>query len=393
MKIRGGLPNLISKLDKKDSIRVAYFGGSITAQEGWRVYSRQWLTAQYPKSNFVEINAAIGGCGSDFGVFRINEHVLQHNPDLVFVEFAVNDASTEAERISHSIEGIVRQIWKHNSNTDICFVYTIAESFVEAYRADSLPKSVQTMERLAQYYQIPAINYGPEVVKRLDQGTLIFKAKKTALDSIDIFSPDGVHPYTDSGHKIYAEVFNKAFLTIAINSSSQRLPHQAGKPLDPEYYAQATMINWDHFDGHEEWDEITIADDQRFEGFSKYFSNMGWGQPGDSITFNFEGDAVGFYDLRTPDSGVVLVEIDRVPRDTISRFDKYTTYKRISYKLITDLEDKRHHVTFRVLEEHQDKAGILSEMGNSMGNPKDYEGKNWYLAKVMINGKLFRLKK
>ena len=34
-----------------------------------------------------EINATIGGTGSDFGVFRLKDHVLQYKPDHVFVEF------------------------------------------------------------------------------------------------------------------------------------------------------------------------------------------------------------------------------------------------------------------------------------------------------------------
>ena len=34
-----------------------------------------------------EINAAIEGTGSDFGVFRLKDHVLQYKPDLGFVEF------------------------------------------------------------------------------------------------------------------------------------------------------------------------------------------------------------------------------------------------------------------------------------------------------------------
>ena len=37
--IRGGLPNFFSKALIGDSIKVAYLGGSITAQNGWRVLS------------------------------------------------------------------------------------------------------------------------------------------------------------------------------------------------------------------------------------------------------------------------------------------------------------------------------------------------------------------
>jgi hypothetical protein len=33
---RGGLSNVLSKLERGEAVRVAYLGGSITAQDGWR---------------------------------------------------------------------------------------------------------------------------------------------------------------------------------------------------------------------------------------------------------------------------------------------------------------------------------------------------------------------
>jgi len=39
LNIRDGLPNFFMKVLKGDSVKVAYLGGSITAQNGWRVYS------------------------------------------------------------------------------------------------------------------------------------------------------------------------------------------------------------------------------------------------------------------------------------------------------------------------------------------------------------------
>lgn len=91
LQIRNGLSNFTEKVNKKDSIRVAYLGGSITEQNGWRRYSLEWFRQSFPKVKFIEINAAIGGTGSDFGAFRLQDHVLKFNPDLVFVEFGVND--------------------------------------------------------------------------------------------------------------------------------------------------------------------------------------------------------------------------------------------------------------------------------------------------------------
>jgi len=391
--IRDGLPNIRLSLQNKDTVRVAYFGGSITAQKGWRIYSQEWLKAKYPQSEIVEIDAAIGGCGSDFGVFRLKEHALRFDPDLVFVEFAVNDGGTEPATIIKAMEGIVRQIWETDATTDICFVYTIAMDFLKEYHVGSLPQSVETMEKVAAHYGIPSMNFGPEVIRQIDDGVLQFKGRITDNDHVSVFSPDGVHPYPETGHRIYESVFKKSFSKIIDASSDGEMIHGVGTPLDERYYGNTRMVKWDECEGTEKWDNIDASSNTHFNGFAKYFRTIGNAVPGDSVVFRFVGDAFGFYDLKTPDSGVLLLEIDGVPTDTIPRFDKYTTYRRISYKLITGLEHKRHTVVLRVLDKKLDKRAILSELGNSMRNPQEYEGKNWYLAKLMINGTLLENEK
>src|SRR6478609_4933012 len=47
---RNGLPNVFSKLNAGEQVRVAYLGGSITAQEGWRPKTLQWFREQFPSA-------------------------------------------------------------------------------------------------------------------------------------------------------------------------------------------------------------------------------------------------------------------------------------------------------------------------------------------------------
>ena len=55
--VRTGLPNFIAKCERGDTVKVAYFGGSITAQAGWRIYSLDLLRTAFPQAKFVEIYA------------------------------------------------------------------------------------------------------------------------------------------------------------------------------------------------------------------------------------------------------------------------------------------------------------------------------------------------
>ncbi|WP_218281181.1 SGNH/GDSL hydrolase family protein [Verrucomicrobium spinosum] len=155
---RGGLPNVLAKLQAGQAVKVGYLGGSITAAPGWRVKSLKWLQDKFPTAKLSEINAAIGGTGSDLGVFRVQRDVLDHKPDLLFVEFAVNDGGADPARIQKCMEGIVRQTWKVDPATDICFVYTLSEPFLNDLKAGKASRSVTAMEGVADHYQIPSIH-------------------------------------------------------------------------------------------------------------------------------------------------------------------------------------------------------------------------------------------
>ena len=148
---RGGLPNFFAKAKAGGDVRVAYLGGSITAAPGWRVFSLDRLKKQFPTATFREISAAIGGTGSDLGAFRVGHDVIAHQPDLVFVEFAVNDGKAPPEQILATMEGIVRQILRADAATDICFVYTLSEPMLPDLAKGVFPRAASTMEAVADH--------------------------------------------------------------------------------------------------------------------------------------------------------------------------------------------------------------------------------------------------
>jgi len=85
-------------------------------------------------------------------VFRFKHDVLDHHPDLLFVEFAVNDAGASAGQIYRCMEGIVRQTWKNDPATDICFVYTLAGNMLPTLQERRFPRSASAMERVDDNY-------------------------------------------------------------------------------------------------------------------------------------------------------------------------------------------------------------------------------------------------
>jgi hypothetical protein len=83
---RDGLPNFFHKLKAGKDVKVGYIGGSITNGSLWRAKCMEWLKSEYPKANITQVNAAIGGTGPAYGAYKIQNHLLVHNPDMVFVD-------------------------------------------------------------------------------------------------------------------------------------------------------------------------------------------------------------------------------------------------------------------------------------------------------------------
>jgi hypothetical protein len=188
---RGGLGNVLAKLKAGKEVRVAYFGGSITAADGWRPKTLKWLQEAYPQAKVSEINAAIGGTGSDLGVFRFRQDVLAHRPDLVFVEFSVNDGGVPPEAIWRAMEGIVRQAWRADPTIDLCYVYTYRVGYEKELEQGLCPPAASADEILAEHYGIPSINVALRTVELAREGKLVYVPPKDA-EGKDQPVPEGV---------------------------------------------------------------------------------------------------------------------------------------------------------------------------------------------------------
>jgi hypothetical protein len=400
IQIRGGIPNLLRKARSADgrTVRVGYLGGSITDAPGWRVRSLQSFRERFPRVEWQEIHAAIGGTGSDLGVFRVGAHVLAHMPDLLFVEFAVNDHAADPVRIHRAIEGIVRQTWAANPETDIVFIYTVSQPALEALAAGMCSRSASAMEMLADHYGIPSIHFGAEVRRRLDAGTLVFKGVEPLKDappvegSPMVFSADGVHPFLETGHALYGQSFARALDVLCKESASPgALPHDLGVPYRNDHWAAAKLVplsrgmlsgNWTPVDARE-----------LGENFVRFLPGI-WqaNSPGAKLSFRFRGETVGFLDIMGPDGGQIRVQVDSTPERTVPRFDGYCTYMRMnSFLAATDLPtDALHSVTVTLDAGPLDKRGILFESNHPAHDqdPARFAPHVWKVGAILLIGEI-----
>jgi lysophospholipase L1-like esterase len=390
LRARQGLPNFFKKLGSNKPVTIAYFGGSITeANKGWREQSTVWLQQQYPNTKIKSVNAAIGGTGSDLGVFRLQQHVLVYQPDLVFVEFAVNDAGRKPEDIYKSMEGIVRQIWQQNNTTDICFVYTLTADMAPTLQDGNLPWSATAMEQIADYYQIPSVHMGLEIAALAKNDALIFKGKPEDFPGKLVFSGDNVHPYPQTGHKLYKEALGRSLQTMA--TIKGKYVHRIGKPFVADNWEKAKMIPVKEATLSDGWQVLSAASDTVAKQLQSRFSYLIKAeQPGETLIIRFKGTRFGLYDVMGPECGQYEIKVDGKTAILRSRFDEYCTYYRANYFFLPDMEDTLHTIELTVSPQRLDKAAILAQRNNSIDNPAKYESNACYASQLMIIGELVK---
>ncbi len=343
---RDGLPNVFAKIDSGQTVRIAYFGGSITAAEGWRVKTRTWLKKQFPKIEFSEINAAIPGTGSNYGACRLDEDVLQHKPDLVFVEYRVNGGGGFEQQ---SIEGIVRHIWQDNPHTDICFVYTLGIWMLEDLQAGRNTTFGNTMETIANHYGIPSIDLGVEIAKREQAGALIFKAAKPEKGKA-LFSNDGVHP-TDNGHQIYSDTIARSILTMSDQTGP--LEHKLAQPINEHCWETATLLPITEAKLSDGWSPVDERKDPVYNSDARRTKAMLRGavkcnREGETITVKWNGTNIALSDI--PHGGTIVIEavIDGETVAVTERKQTETSRKFARFWHIPEQPTGEHEIVFTI---------------------------------------------
>lgn len=310
------LTNTKYKLTDNNSLRIAFFGGSITDGTGasdaentsYRAIVTQWFKKQYPDAQIITKNASIGGTGTSLGMFRCQKDALSFEPDLIFMEYAVNDEGDTYENIALQTESIIRTVIKHDPMTDIIAVITTGEPMLKYMQNGKEADSVTAQTDIANYYGIPLIKAG---------NSLLAQTAVTSLTMHDLI-PDGLHP-NDSGHKIYAESVIKYIAKCLDNCSAKAVPHVLPDKLYGNASDNARLV------------DIGNADDLVLNGFefknsikdNRFNEYIEGTHPGDSFSFTFEGTRAAFYWMGGGVSCDVTVCIDGGEPFTARSWDHY----------------------------------------------------------------------
>ena len=326
LRVRDGLPNFFSKLTAGAQVRIAYLGGSITAADGWRPKTLAWFKQQYPQAKLIEINAAISGTGSDYGACRIAGDVLSNEPDLIFMEHRVNGGGGYEAK---SVEGIMRQIWRHNPRIDICLVYTISQGMLPSLQAGKQPWFGEIMETIANTYGVPSIDLGVEIARREKAGSLDFKSDAEVPGTL-VFSKDGVHPGSE-GHDIYRDVIARSMLTM--QGIGKPLAHPLPTPLEERRWESAFLLPIRQVTHSEGWITVEQHTDAVYrDDFGRTDAMLRGAikcaKAGETVTVKWSGTTVGFSDIPQGSDMIVEVRIDQNPTPILIKRPQTESRKR-----------------------------------------------------------------
>lgn len=143
----------------ENAYTVAFIGGSLTeGGNSWIMSTVECLQEQMPDKKVQYLNAGKGGTGSPYGAARFMNDVGQYEPDLVFIEFAVNDTNYSEADSKVYMESMVRMCAKMKSKPAVIFLYAPYPVENTAAQYASWEKNVKWKEQIAKHYGIKSIN-------------------------------------------------------------------------------------------------------------------------------------------------------------------------------------------------------------------------------------------
>lgn len=331
------------KTDPKDIMKICFMGDSITEGSLASTSANQYtnLVKKWWEENlsyYVEFsNAGIGGTTSHLGVHRLQKHVLDEQPDIIFVEF-IND--TNDEFYKSCMDSLIRKCLSQENQPAVIMIEMTLDN------GDG-PQEVHS--EIAKAYGVPVISYHDAVMPEIKAGNLEWK---------DI-SPDNVHP-NDDGHALLAQLIENYIQTV--NDKLDSLDKDI-KPFDAESPTGDKYVNARLCDRNS--DEVKVVDEGNFTetaSFNKF--DAGWKTTTKgSAEFKMEFQNLGIAYLKTTDGRgadvTITVDGEQVMPISGNFYDGWGDYLRTD-ELYTSDKSAEHTVKISVDEGDATDFQILS---------------------------------
>lgn len=233
------LYSCLKKAQSGKKITAGFIGGSITkgtisaGQADHRMqeslsyvecFSR-WWHKKFPDAGINIVNAGISATDSYLGVHRVQKDILSKNPDLVVVEFAVNDQMTPLYQQAY--ESLIRKLLTADSHPAVLLLFLS--------RTNGISCQFQQLQ-IGQRYHLPMLSYKNVMEDMLSRGTY----------TAEELSGDGIHP-SALGCAIIGEILTKFMDGICDKKPDKIFKKSApAEVLTDEKYKNAHVLSCSH---------------------------------------------------------------------------------------------------------------------------------------------------
>lgn len=276
------LAQAMRKAQAGEPVTIGVIGGSITERHSassyekcYASYVQQWWEERFPDTEVTFINAGIGGTSSYLGVHRVDEDLLYAKPDVVVVEFSVNDSNDNFFKKSY--DNLVRKIMFEEQQPAVMLLFTTQENGTNAQANDSM---------IGFKYQLPMLSYGNAVLPSIEAGEFTWK---------DI-SPDNIHP-NDRGHAIIGEMMYRYLNDVyaRLDEISEEVTPFTAKAVTKDVYLEAKLLDSDDIEPVS-WGSFEAKE------VNWYLPNNWYTETGDEpIVFEVEAANIGIVYQKTTD--------------------------------------------------------------------------------------------
>ena len=200
--------DVMRKAQNGQKVTIAFIGGSITKgtmSNGTRDksmnkkltyvdYFADWWYKKFPRADLRFINAGISATDSYLGVHRVQKDVLDKKPDLVVVEFAVNDKKTAYHKQAY--ENLIRKILGSPTKPAVMLLFMA--------KLNGWSCQLQQSE-IGRHYHLPMLSYGNVMKDMIQQG----------IYTMEELSGDAIHP-SALGYAVVGEILVRYLEEIEI---------------------------------------------------------------------------------------------------------------------------------------------------------------------------------
>ena len=222
------LAKVIRKAQQGKPVTIGVIGGSITQGTGASLRSRRYASVletywryYFADSSLNFINLGIGATDSYLGLHRISP-LLDAAPDLVIIEFCVNDEGNELYQ--NYFENLVHRILSTSSEPAVLLVMMTQQSGEDASQFEAI---------VGRKYRLPIISYEDAILP-------LIESKQFTWEEL---APDAVHP-SDAGHSLAARLIIRYLQDVIADVDAGRVPESYSvAEFDDTAYFDAEILD------------------------------------------------------------------------------------------------------------------------------------------------------